>query len=70
MSGRQEQLALGETPSIAARLRGFAGPDTVVVSGAAARLVQGYGTVHDLGVQAFRGGAVPLQEAGEEHRTP
>ncbi len=59
--GRQEQLALGETPNIAARLQSFAGPDTVVISGATARLVQGYFTVHDLGVQAFRGVATPLQ---------
>jgi Adenylate and Guanylate cyclase catalytic domain len=29
---RQEQLALGETPNLAARLQGLAGPDTVVVS--------------------------------------
>src|SRR5215475_4642424 len=29
---RQEQLALGETPNIAARLQGLAAPDTVVVS--------------------------------------
>src|SRR6266851_584790 len=59
--GRQEQLALGETPNLAARLQSFAGPDTVVISGATARLVQGYFTVHDLGIQAFRGVATPLQ---------
>src|SRR5262252_314907 len=29
---RQEQLALGETPNLAARLQGIAVPDTVVVS--------------------------------------
>ena len=32
--GRQEQLALGETPNIAARLQGLAAPDTVVISAA------------------------------------
>ena len=31
---RQEQLALGETPNIAARLQGLAAPDTVVISAA------------------------------------
>jgi len=31
-SGRQEQLALGETPNVAARLQGLAAPDTVVTS--------------------------------------
>ena len=32
--GRQEQLALGETPNLAARLQGLAAPDTVVISAA------------------------------------
>jgi class 3 adenylate cyclase len=40
--GRQEQLALGETPNIAARLQGLAAPDTVVISAATAQLIQGY----------------------------
>ena len=34
---RQEQLALGETPNIAARLQGLAAPDTVVISAATCR---------------------------------
>ena len=29
---RQEQLALGETPNLAARLQGIAAPDTLVIS--------------------------------------
>ena len=41
---RQEQLALGETPNIAARLQGLAAPDTVVLGEATYRLVQGFGT--------------------------
>ena len=32
--GRHEQLALGETPNLAARLQGLAAPDTVVISAA------------------------------------
>jgi class 3 adenylate cyclase len=43
-SGRQEQLALGETPNVAARLQGLAAPDTMVISAATFRLVQGYFT--------------------------
>jgi class 3 adenylate cyclase len=48
-SGRQEQLALGDTPNIATRLQGLAEPDTVVVSDATYRLAQGYVTGDSLG---------------------
>jgi len=37
---RHEQLALGETPNLAARLQGLAARDTVVASAATLRLVQ------------------------------
>jgi class 3 adenylate cyclase len=40
-SGRQERLAVGETPNVAARIQGIAAPDTVVVSAATSYLVQG-----------------------------
>ena len=60
--GRQEQLALGETPNIAARLQGLAQPDTVVISGRTARLVEGYFTCQPLGAQEIKGLAQPLQE--------
>ena len=40
--GRQEQLALGETPNVAARLQAIARPNTVVMSADTHRLVQGY----------------------------
>jgi class 3 adenylate cyclase/tetratricopeptide (TPR) repeat protein len=59
--GRQEQLALGDTPNIAARLQGLAAPDTVVISAATARLVQGYFTWQELGAHAARGVPAPLQ---------
>jgi class 3 adenylate cyclase/predicted ATPase len=59
--GRQEQLALGETPNVAARVQSLAAPDTVVISEATARLVQGYFTWQDLGTQAARGVSAPLQ---------
>jgi class 3 adenylate cyclase len=59
--GRQEQLALGDTPNIAARLQGLAEPDTVVVSGATYHLIEGYFACRNLGVQTFRGVTAPLQ---------
>src|SRR5215471_3016196 len=59
--GRQEQLALGETPNIAARLQGLAVPDTVVISAATFRLVQGYFTAEELGAHPLRGVAASVQ---------
>jgi class 3 adenylate cyclase/predicted ATPase len=53
--GRQEQLALGETPNIAARIQGLAVSNAVVISYASYRLVQGYFECQDLGAQALRG---------------
>src|SRR5207237_7482804 len=38
---RQEQLAMGDTPNIAARLQGLSAPNTAVCSAATGRLVQG-----------------------------
>ena len=59
--GRQEQLALGETPNIAARLQGLAAPDTVVISEATAHLIHGYFVCQPLGAQALKGLTQPLQ---------
>src|SRR5262245_50069156 len=59
--GRQEQLALGDTPNVAARLQGLAAPDTVIVSDATWRLVQGYFAGHDLGLQTLKGVETPVQ---------
>jgi TOMM system kinase/cyclase fusion protein len=54
-TGRQEQLALGETPNVAARIQGLAAPNTLVISDATSRLVQGYFECQDLGAQSLRG---------------
>src|SRR5262249_17032980 len=59
-SGRQEQLALGETPNIASRIEGLAASDTVAISEATYRLVQGYFECQVLGAQALRGVAEPV----------
>ena len=60
-AGRQEQLALGEVPNLAARLQGLAASNTVVISDATSRLVQGYFACQDLGAQTLRGVAEPVQ---------
>jgi class 3 adenylate cyclase/predicted ATPase len=68
---RREQLALGETPNVAARLEAMAEPGTVVVSAATHRLVQRRFSCRDLGTHTLRGVASPQsvhQVVGE--RTP
>ena len=58
--GKHEQLALGETPNLAARLQGIAEPDTVVISAESFRLIQGLFTCRALGPQALKGIAAPV----------
>jgi hypothetical protein len=58
---RQEQLALGETPNLAARLQGLAAPDTVVVSPATFHLVRGYFTAQELGAHSLKGVTAPVE---------
>jgi class 3 adenylate cyclase len=53
--GRQERLALGEVPNIASRIEGLAAPNTIAMSEATYRLVQGYFACQDLGAQLLRG---------------
>src|SRR5262245_41627306 len=58
---RQEQLALGETPNLAARLQGIAAPNTVVISAATVQLLGGFFTCQSLGTPALKGLAQPLE---------
>ena len=60
-SEKREVLALGETPNIAARLQGLADPNTVVISAATSRLVQGLFECQDLGSQAVKGISTQIQ---------
>ena len=60
-AGRQEQLALGEVPNIAARIEGLAQPNTLVISEATSQLVQGYFQCQNLGAQTLRGVPQPLK---------
>ncbi|MEO8545825.1 MAG: adenylate/guanylate cyclase domain-containing protein [Burkholderiaceae bacterium] len=52
---RQENLAMGETPNLAARLQGLAEPDTVVISSATQQLVAGRFRLESLGTQKLKG---------------
>src|SRR5262249_39228942 len=73
-AGRQEQLALGEVPNVCSRIQGLAAPDTIAMSAATYRLVQGYFACQDLGAQTLRGVSEPvhvyhvLQESGARGR--
>ena len=55
-----EQLALGETPNIAARVQGKAEPNTVAISADTYHLVQGFFVCEDLGPQELKGISSPL----------
>ena len=59
-ASRREALALGETPNVAARLQAIAEPDTVVISSATHRLLQGSVAATDLGGQMVKGLSLPL----------
>jgi len=71
---KQEQLALGETPNVAARVQGLAEPDTLVISAETYRLTQGFFECESLGEHDLRGVAQPiavyqvLQESGAQNR--
>src|SRR5215468_2048888 len=58
---RQEHLALGETPNLAARLQGLAAPNTLVVSAATWQLLGGFFAGQALGSQLLRGQTQPLE---------
>jgi class 3 adenylate cyclase/predicted ATPase/energy-coupling factor transporter ATP-binding protein EcfA2 len=58
--GRREQLALGDTPNIAARIQGLAAPNTVVLSATTAHLVQSTFALDDLGTHQLKGVAEPM----------
>jgi TOMM system kinase/cyclase fusion protein len=58
---RQEQLALGETPNLAARLQGIAAPNTMVISAPTLQLLGGFFACQSLGTQLLRGLPQPLE---------
>jgi predicted ATPase/class 3 adenylate cyclase len=57
---RHEQLAMGDTPNIAARLQGLADPNTVALSAVTARLVQRRFALENLGTHQLKGVTEPM----------
>jgi class 3 adenylate cyclase/predicted ATPase len=57
---RQQQLALGATPNMAARLQAVAQPNTAVISATTHRLVQGHFACQELGLHSLTGVATPV----------
>ena len=57
---RQEQLALGEAPNLAARLQGIAAPNTLVISATTFQLLGGFFACQPLGTPLLKGQAQPL----------
>jgi class 3 adenylate cyclase len=78
------KLAVGETPNLAARLQGLAGPDEIIVSPSTRRLLGGTFVLADMGAQALKGIVEPVPahrvtglaategrfEAHRQHLTP
>ena len=57
---RQEQLAFGETPNLAARLQGIAAPNTLVISATTFQLLGGFFACQPFGTPLLKGQAQPL----------
>ncbi len=54
------KLAVGETPNLAARLQGLAGPDEIIVGPSTRRLLGGTFELADMGEQALKGIIEPV----------
>jgi predicted ATPase len=71
---KHEQLALGDTPNLAARLQEIGEPNTIVISAATKRLLHGLFECRDLGLHTMKGATMPLQvfrvlgESKAQHR--
>jgi class 3 adenylate cyclase len=59
--GRSEQLAQGEAPNLASRIQSLARPDSVVISDATHRLIEGLFGCRDLGLHELRGVSTPVR---------
>ena len=57
----RQQTAIGETPNLAARLQGLAGPDSVVIDAATRRQIGDLFDCRDLGLHSLKGLPEPVQ---------
>ena len=57
----QEQAIVGETPNLAARFQGIAGPNTVVIAESTRRLLGNLFELEDLGAQELKGISGPVR---------
>ena len=67
---RRENLALGTTPNLAARLQSLAEPGTVYISATTYRLVRGAFVCQSLGPQRLKGFAQPMEVYRVEREGP
>ncbi len=70
--GHSEILALGEAPNLAAHIQGVAQPDTLVISDATSKLVQGHFELTSLGPISLKGFADQVelyQVLGEQEKS-
>ncbi len=58
---KRERLALGDTLNIASRLQNIAETNTIVISSATYRLVEGLFKCYDLGLHVLKGISTPIQ---------
>jgi hypothetical protein len=67
----RQQTAVGETPNLAARLQGLAGPDQVVIDAPTRRQIGSLFECQDLGTVELKGlpAAVPAWQVLSENRT-
>jgi len=62
-AGKHENLAIGNTPNIAARLQGIARPNQVVISGETLAIVDGLFEIEGLREATLKGVGAPMQVA-------
>ena len=71
-NAQASKLAVGETPNLAARLQGLAGPDEIVIGPGTRQLTRGTFDYVDLGGQTLKGilEPVPVGEFSPDITSP